>query len=128
MQLTLEIVVVLIAVSFAAVGLGFMFIPATVMSQPGFSVVPDGVAGLSTARSILGGHFIAMASLCIYSLRKRANDVLYGLGVIVSFVVLGRLISLIMDGFNTNALGGLVIETLVLTGLFAAGRLLQAHD
>jgi hypothetical protein len=52
----------------------------------------------------------------------------YGLGGIVSFAALGRLISLIMDGFGTNALGGLVIETLVLTGLFAAGRLLQAHD
>ena len=119
MQLMLKIVVVLITVFFAAVGLGFMLIPATVMSRPDFSLVPDGVAGLSTARSILGGHFIAMALLCIYSLRKRANNILYGLAVVVALVALGRFISLILDGFNANALGGLVVEVLVLTGLLA---------
>jgi len=128
MQLVLKLLVTLIIAFFIIVGLVITFNPAGFLIKPDVALVPDGAAGLSFARSVIGGHFLGMALLSIYSLRKRANTVFYLMGGCVSFIVLGRFVGLIMDGFNPNIVGGLILEISVMTILYATGRFLQPQD
>jgi len=105
-----------------------MFNPAGFMTQSDVALVPDGVVGLSFARSVIGGHFLGMALLSIYSLRKCLNTFFYLMRGCVTFIVLGRVVSLIMDGYHSNIVGGLILEILIMTVLYTAGRFLQPQD
>lgn len=127
MQWMPKVVVGLVAVLYAALGLGFMFFPSIVLSQPDFSLIPNGIAGLSTARGVFGGHFIALALLCAHGLRSHRYDILRVVAFLIAAVAFGRLVGLILDGFHQKAVGGLVVEVLATAGLLFAARRLEGH-
>ena len=128
MQWMPKIIVGLVTAMYAALGLGFMFFPSIVLSQPDFALIPNGVAGLSTARGVFGGHFIAMALLCVHGLRSSRYDILKIVALLIAFVAFGRLVGVILDGVHPKAIVGLVVEVLATAGLLFGARRLEGLD
>jgi len=125
LQLTLKISTVLLTLIFFALGISALVSPATALEGPAFAWSPDGIAGLSAGRGILGGHFLALGLVAVYALLKSEFKLLYVLALSELMIVFGRLVSLGIDGFDQRMLLPLVIEIVMATGMFCAAKFLR---
>ena len=125
MQLTLKILAILLTLIFFALGLSAFIDPATALVGPAFAWSPDGIAGLSAGRGILGGQYLALGLVAAYALVKSEYKLLYVPALSESMIVLGRLVSLGVDGFDQRMLVPLLVEITIAVGLFFAAKLLR---
>ena len=125
MQLTLKILAILLTLIFFALGLSAFIDPATALVGPAFAWSPDGIAGLSAGRGILGGQYLALGLVAAYALAKSEYKLLYVPALSESMIVLGRLVSLGVDGFDQRMLVPLLVEITIAVGLFFAAKLLR---
>ena len=98
----------------------FYFTPDAM--APEFSIVPLGVAGLSTIRGDLGGAFIAIGVLIALGLQANAARWLYAAAGIISAVAFGRVIGFVADGTVPNSVVPFVVEVVFIVVLLAAAR------
>lgn len=125
MQLTLRILAILLTLIFFALGISALVNPATALEGPAFAWSPDGIAGLSAGRGVLGGHFLSLGLVAVYALVKSEYKLLYVLALSELMIVAGRLLSLGVDGFDQRMLVPLVIEIIMAAGMFCAAKFLQ---
>lgn len=125
MQLTLKILAILLTLIFFALGISALVSPAAALEGPAFAWSPDGIAGLSAGRGILGGHFLSLGLVAVYALVKSEYKLLYVLALSELMIVAGRLVSLGVDGFDQRMLLPLVIEIIMAAGMFCAATFLQ---
>ena len=125
MQLTLKILAILLTLGFLALGLSALLSPESALVGPAFAWSPDGVAGLSAGRGVLGGHFLSLGMVAVYALVKSEYKLLYVLALSELMIVVGRLLSLGIDGFDQRMLMPLVIEVIMAAGMFCAAKFLQ---
>ncbi len=78
MQMTLKILVGLIALLMAFMGLNVMLNPADAAQQ--FAVTPEGIAGLSTLRGDIGGMFVTSTVLLALGLWRGQDHLFPGRG------------------------------------------------
>ncbi|OYX64425.1 MAG: hypothetical protein B7Y89_02095 [Novosphingobium sp. 32-60-15] len=112
----------LIGMSLIAFGFYAVYATTTVTAMTGLA--PQGVAGMNEARSIYAGSFWAMGGLILYGLAnvRIRQPLLLAVGVIFAGFVLGRIVSIAMDGYDpllTAAIGSEVVAAII---LLAASR------
>ena len=125
MQLTLKILAILLTLIFFALGLSAFIDPATALEGPAFAWSPDGIAGLSAGRGILGGQYLALGLDATYALLKSEFRLLYVPALSEFMIVIGRLVSLGIDGFDQRMLLPLVVELVIAVGMFCAAKALR---
>ena len=125
MQLTLKILAILLTLIFFALGLSAFIDPATALAGPAFAWSPDGIAGLSAGRGILGGQYLALGLVATYALVKSELRLLYVPALSELMIVTGRLVSLGVDGFDQRMLIPLSVEIVIAVGMFCAAKFLR---
>ena len=125
MQLILKILTIVLTLIFFALGLSAFIDPATALEGPAFAWSPDGIAGLSAGRGILGGQYLALGLVAGYALVKSEFKLLYVPALSEFMIVFGRLVSLWVDGFDERMLLPLLVELTMAVGMFCAAKLLR---
>ncbi len=125
MQLALKIFALLLALIFFALGLSAFIDPATALVGPAFAWLPDGIAGLSAGRGILGGQYLALGLVSAYALTKKEYKLLYVPALSEFMIVVGRLVSLGVDGFDERTLVPMLVEMVIAVGMFCAAKFLR---
>lgn len=125
MQLTLKILAILLTLIFFALGLSAFLDPATALEGPAFAWSPDGIAGLSAGRGILGGQYLALGLVAVYALVKSEFRLLYVPALSEFMIVTGRLVSLGIDGYDQRMLIPLIVEIIIAAGMFCAAKFLR---
>lgn len=117
-QRILRLLAGLIGVLFLALGLMLLFTPARQTAQ--FEVLATGNAGLSTMRGDLGGLFLGMAVFTLIGAISASKMWLTVPAVFLSFIVLGRLMNLMLDGRSSEAVQALLLELVLIAILLLA--------
>lgn len=125
MQLALKTLAILLTLIFFALGFSAFLSPAAALAGPAFAWSPDGIAGLSAGRGILGGQYLALGLVAVYALVKSDFRFLYVPALSEAMIVCGRLLSLGLDGFDERSLVPLIVEAIMAIGMFCAARFLQ---
>jgi len=94
-------------------GLTGLFALDLISGQLGLAALA--INGSSELRGLLGGGFIAFALIILFGLRspQRGTGFLISMILLMAGIVLGRIVSLALDGFDPKALGAGVIELLI---------------
>lgn len=108
----------LIGLFFLALGIGFMAFPDTFAT--GFSVQPAYVPGLNAIRGNFGGLFLGMGLFCLVGAMAGRSRWLIVPVIFVILIMVGRLISLGLDGFSEAGTQSLKMEALFVVVLAGA--------
>jgi hypothetical protein len=125
LQLTLRILTVLVIAIFFVLGMSAYSDPAAMLAEDAFAWSPDGIAGLSAGRAVLGGHFLGLALVAVYAFVKSTYSLFYVLAISELMIATGRLISFGFDGFDQRVLFPLAVEVLMATVMYCAAKYLQ---
>ncbi len=112
MKITIKILTGLVGLFILANGLAFMFKPELVMAHS--AITGNGSFGLSTIRGLIGGSMLTTAILTLMALIKSKPELLFPAALILLGWTFGRIVSLIMDGFDKGVLLGGVMISLVM--------------
>ncbi|MFT4798048.1 MAG: hypothetical protein ACJAYE_001627 [Candidatus Azotimanducaceae bacterium] len=115
MKIAMNIVVVLIGLLATLGWFGLVINPVSV--QDSFLLVPEGLGGLSNARSDIGALFLASALGCFLALRPQGRDFLWVPILLMGSAAVGRLISLAADGSSDTSIRGLIVEVIIMVVL-----------
>jgi ribonuclease Z len=116
----LRFAAVLVGVFFLALGLAFLFAPATATAR--FAIAATDAAGFGTVRGDLGALFLAIAIFTLAGLRKGAEHWLNVPLLALALVMLGRIAAFLFDGFAAPSAQALLIEVTAFA-ILAAARL-----
>ena len=123
MDTTLQIIAAVLAVPLAALGLRSLLPPGQMADAVGLS--PNGVPGLSEVRSVLGGLLAGSAALIVVGVVATEPVWFLAVAVLMGVAILGRLISLAVDGFDRTVVPPLVIEIGVAAVMIAAAGVID---
>lgn len=115
----MQILIGLVAVPLAALGIRSMFLPANMGAAVGLT--PDGIPGLSEIRSVLGGLFLASVAMIVVGLATDETTWFLAVAIILGVAAIGRLVSLVADGFVKDVVPPLAIE-IVLAAVLVVGH------
>ena len=104
--------------------LGFMtiFDPNGMVEKWG--VVPQGINGLNTIRGVIGGLLAGTGLLMVIGIWRRNTTWLLATAALMAVVIFGRLVGIVLDGFDAALTGPLVVEFVILgLALFADKKL-----
>lgn len=118
MELALQIVIGLGTLMLAGLGLMSMFNPGKMAGN--FGVETNGVAGLSTIRSAMGGMFLSCTAMLAAGQLTGLTLWFIPVAVVMTAIALGRVISLLFDGFDAQVIPPLVIELVIAAVLSVA--------
>lgn len=124
MRLITRVVLVLCALLFTGMGLGFWLAPDRLAER--FSVVASGPAGYSTLRGDFGGMFLAMAALTVAGVVARRRAPLQAAATVLILVVLGRLATWALSGNPAGLMPNLPVEIVAAAALLLHARSLPA--
>ena len=121
MDMTLKIIVGLIALLLLFMGANLMFAP--VSGAEGFSITAVGADGLNTIRGDLGGMFLAGGALLVLGLVQGRSEWFLAVAVLMAFIATGRLVGFVMDGGpGAQPLQGFIGELIITAVLVFASR------
>jgi hypothetical protein len=108
----LKILVGLVGVLYMALWIALMLTPQAMVDQ--FSLVPQGIVGLSSMRANVGVLFFAGSILCFLYAWGGARHWLITASLLTGGAALGRLIGFSMEGVSEQAMTGFVFECVIL--------------
>ena len=121
MDTLIQVLVGISAIFLSGLGARTMFAPRSVIEL--LAIQPDGAAGLNTMRGFLGGLFFGSAILLVIGLVSGATVFFVAVATTMGMVVLGRLLGILIDGFDKRIVVPLVAEivmvTIFLVGIFS---------
>jgi ribonuclease Z len=91
-----------------AMGLAFLIAPGLMTDM--FAVLPTGPAGIATMRADLGALFLGLGALAIAGGLRRSATLLRAALALLAFVMAGRLVGFVLDGFSPDSFRMLVPE------------------
>ncbi len=113
---TLSIILVIL---FVLLGLLFMFVPGATVEL--IQLTPESAGGWAGIRSVFGGLFIGLALLLLRGVTYDEWFPIRLAGIILAVTIIGRVVSLVADGFEPRLIGPIVVElVLVAICLFAS--------
>ncbi len=118
MELTLQILVGLATLMLAGLGLMSMFAPRRMLAN--FAVEPNGAPGLSTIRSVIGGLFLACVAMLMIGLTTGQTLSFVAVAILMGVVAFGRIVGIVVDGFDKAVLPPLVVELIIIAVLMSA--------
>ena len=124
MKNSIKILVVISSIPLLVLGVMAMFAPTTTFEL--FDLDPRGVLGMNNIRANLGGLLIASALMILIGLWRQNQTWLLAAILMVGTVLVGRIISFIVDGWTPAAIPSVVIEVFVIGILcLASSKLTQ---
>jgi hypothetical protein len=118
METALNILVILATVMLSGLGLMSMFAPQRMVGN--FAIKPEGTAGLSTIRSVIGGLFLASVALLLIGLTTGQTLGFVAVAIVMSVVAFGRIVGILADGFDKAVLPPLAVELVIIAVLITA--------
>jgi hypothetical protein len=116
----MRVVIGLIGLFNIVIGLGFLLNPAQLAGQ--FFLSPLGSQGLATLRADFPGFFITGGAFALIgAVRKDGNALLVPL-LLLSIAIIGRALSLAMDGAAPTAWPPMIAEAVMISALLLARR------
>lgn len=116
----MRVVIGLIGLFNIAIGLGFLLNPAQLAGQ--FFLSPLGSQGLATLRADFPGFFITGGTFALIgALKKDGNALLVPL-LLLAIAIIGRSVSLAMDGTAPTAYPPMIAEAVMIVALLLARR------
>ncbi len=111
-------------IGIALIAFGFYAVYATTTVTTMTGLAPQGIAGMNEARSIYAGSFWAMGALILYALAnvRVRQPVLMTVGVIFAGFVVGRIVSIAMDGYDSMLTASIISEVVAAVILIACAR------
>lgn len=102
----------------ALLGLGFMtmFLPGVMYSF--FEIMPTAVYGTNTIRADIGGLLMACGLMIWIGLQTNQKLWFTAALLLISLVFLGRLVSMVMDGWTSAAIPAMGMEVFAMVVLF----------
>lgn len=125
MSAAIPFIVAALCLPFVALTIGAMFAPRRISEA--MSIEPGGAQGLNTVRGALGGLFLACVSLIVLGLATGETTWLLAVAVVMGAIIVGRVVGVVLDGFDKAVVPPLVIELVVGGALVAAHVVLQAE-
>ncbi|MEO1553617.1 MAG: DUF4345 family protein [Pseudomonadota bacterium] len=120
MPLILKVLVLLIAAVFLFIGLVGMFQPAQLAETFGFELpTPESVGQM---RAMIGAHYLAMGSVCLFAGLRNLPTLLLPIGVIEATMLLARLVAAINGEFTSAIIAPIAIEVAACGILLTAAR------
>ncbi len=114
MKILARILPGILGLLFLAVGLVFMINPSGEAVLARLSLTPEGIVGLATIRSVIGGTFVTMGILLASAaLKGHAKPVLI-VGIFLTVALIGRIFGLVLDGSNIEVLRPVIIEIVLI--------------
>ncbi|MEW6186648.1 MAG: MBL fold metallo-hydrolase [Thermodesulfobacteriota bacterium] len=108
----------LIGLFFFILGLGFMAFPD--IFSAGFSVQPLTIQGLNGIRGDMGGLFLGLSFFCFLGAATKRWTWLVVPIIFLLLIIVGRLISLGLDGFFISGTRTIILEVILLILLLAS--------
>ena len=118
METTLNILVMLAVLMLSGLGIMSMFAPRRMVAN--FAVEPQGTAGLSTIRSVMGGLFLSSVALLVIGLTTGQTLGYVAVAILMGGIAAGRIVGLLADGFDRAVLPPLIVELVIAAVLMAA--------
>ena len=123
MKIALKIVVGVISLLLLFLGLGAVIEPSVSATQ--FGLTPNGIVGLSTLRSDIGGMFVTGGVLLALGLVRGQTLWFLAVALLMGFIALGRLVGFVVDGFDQRLLMPFISEIVFVVVLVVAHRQLS---
>ena len=101
---------------------GFLLTPARVALRLGLE--PTGPVGLSTLRGDFFALFLMFGLSAIYAAVRNRSDVLLIPMIMLAVIILGRLVSAVLDGSGAKAMPLIAVEVVMLAIVFVGYRAL----
>ena len=120
MEQALQVAVAFFCLPLTALGVRSMFTPASMGEA--VAIAPEGRAGLSTIRGVLGGLFLACVAMLALGLATHQATWFLAVAIVMGVVILGRLVGIVADGFDKAVVPPLVVELVI------AGVLVSAYS
>lgn len=126
MRMTTTILCALVGIASLAFAVFSIVSIGQVMPTTGLSI--NGVKGMSEGRAIYGGMLGAMGGLVLYALVREPwrKPILLSVGVIYAAMVVSRLVSSLLDGFDPGLMQAVATETVIAAILLASAALADA--
>jgi hypothetical protein len=118
MKIGIKILVLLVCVPLIVLGSKAMFFPTSTFEL--FDIKPIGIYGLNTIRADIGGILLGSALMILVGVFKNNPTWFLSTILIMSVVLVGRIISIVADGWTSATIPALVVETVVITVLYLA--------
>ncbi|MCV6545892.1 MAG: DUF4345 family protein [Cohaesibacter sp.] len=118
MDTILNALVILATLMLTGLGTMSMFAPRRMVAN--FAIEPIGAAGLSTIRSVIGGMFLASVTLLFLGLITGQMLGYVAVAILMGIVAFGRIVSLVMDGFDKAVIPPLLAELIIIAVLVTA--------
>ncbi|MCG9580283.1 DUF4345 family protein [Vibrio tubiashii] len=119
MDTTLHILVGIFTLMLTGLGVMSMFAPQKMLAN--FALEPIGKAGLNTVRSVMGGLFLASVAMLVFGLTSGDTESYFFVAIVMLAVAIGRIVGIVLDGFDKAVVPPLVLELVI------AGVLTFAH-
>ena len=127
MKIVVKVLAGLVGLFILANGLLFMFKPEAVIGHAGISI--NNEFGMSTVRGLIGGTMVATALMIFMALIKSRFERLHPpVWILIGWTV-GRIMSLVLDGFDKNVLlSGVLVSAIMAVILTVAHRVLTKQE
>ncbi|XUU61017.1 DUF4345 family protein [Erythrobacter sp. HA6-11] len=125
MVTVLRALLLLGGIFYIGLGAGFLLDPAS--NGPDFGVIPDGAKGLSSIRGDFTAFFWVSGGCLIIGAWKRYGDMLLVTAALMGTVLLGRTVSLAMDGTYEGWWTPMLAEAITVILALIGSRVLP-HD
>ncbi len=112
MKAVMKVILGLVGLFISINGAMFMFNPEFVMAHAQLS--SDSSFGLSTVRGLIGGSMLMTGSFILVALIKSKFELLIPAVFILLSWTVGRIFSLLLDGFDQSVLTGGILVSLVM--------------
>ena len=116
----MRLVIGLIGLFNIAIGLGFLLNPAQLAGQ--FFLSPMGTQGLATLRADFPGFFITGGAFALIGAVKKDGNALAVPLLLLTIAIIGRSVSLAMDGTAPTAYPPMIIEAVMIAALLLGRR------
>ena len=118
MKIVLKVLVALISLLFVVLWLRWMLQPEVMAGE--WALAATGPAGINNLRGDIGGLFLTAAVFCGLWLVRGDAAWLRAAAVAMCCVLLGRVIGLLVEGFNPASMASAVLEAIFVTVFLAA--------
>ncbi len=118
METTLNALVILVTLMLTGLGIMSMFAPRRMVAN--FGIEPVGTAGLSTIRSVIGGLFLSSVTLLVIGLITGQTLGFVAVAILMGVVAFGRVVGILIDGFDKAVIPPLVVELVIIAVLLVA--------
>ncbi|WP_253895528.1 DUF4345 family protein [Vibrio sp. THAF190c] len=111
MDTVMNTLVGVIALVLTGLGIMSMFVPKKMLAN--FALEPIGKVGMNTIRSVMGGLFLASVYIIAAGFFNNDTDGYFFVAVVMLAVAAGRVVGLVLDGFDKAVVPPLVLELVI---------------